>query len=72
VDREGGEGREGVSVTDEQVEKICLAIKTTFRFQNADIFEHVFGGFEDERGLAAGVHRVADALDRIAEAIEDK
>ena len=56
---------------DDQIEQICQAIKTAFRFQNADVFEHVFGPFQEEHSLAAGVHRVADALDRIADKLGD-
>lgn len=57
-------------MTDEQVEAICAAIRAMFRFQNADIFEHVFGPSAEEGGLVRGVHRIADALDRIAESME--
>jgi hypothetical protein len=59
-------------MTDEQTEAICAAIKSALRFQNADIFEHVLGAHADEGSFVVGVHRIANALDRIADALGDE
>jgi hypothetical protein len=59
-------------MTDEQVEEICRALLQMVSFQNADALEHVLGPCKEPDSLVVGVHRIADALEQIAAALESK
>jgi len=48
-------------MTDEQVARFCSTI--------TDAAEHVFGPYKESESLVQGVHRIADALSRIADAL---
>jgi hypothetical protein len=57
-------------IDDEQIDKLCSAIGSMFSFQRCDALEHVLGPCDVATSFASGVHRIADSLEKIAEAIE--
>lgn len=59
-------------MTDKQIEQVCSAIQDMFSFHRADAFEHLFGPRDDPAGLAYGIHRIANALELIAERIAER
>lgn len=61
-----------VTLDQEQLDQLCNALLQAVSFHNADALEHVMGPCREDFSLARGVRRIADALEAIASALEDR
>lgn len=61
-----------LTLDQEQLEQICGTLLKAVSFHHNDALEHLLGPCREPFSLVAGIHRIADALESIAESLGDK